>query len=263
MRLPLALLLLPGLLAAQGTRVAGVVRDVDLDTPVPLVELTLVDERERRVAVATSDSLGAFALHAPRRGRYTVAARRVGYEAARTLPFDPTMLGGGALEVMMRRTPALLDTVAVGAAAVPAHLEGFERRRARNLGTFFTREDIARRGDPPLLDLLRASPGVLITGTGRRMQIALSHSPNLRNCQPVLYVDGLRTNRSQDDPDRVSSLLTAISARTVDGTEIYSGVSRVPGEFGSADARCGAIVVWTRQQGGARPPRRVPEDTTG
>ena len=246
----LPLLLAPCALLAQTLPVRGVVRDVATDAPVPLVALALLGDGDRRVASAVSDSLGAFTLVAPRRGRYVVTARRIGYAPERTGSFDAAMLGGGALEVLMRPTPRTLDTVAVAADAVPPHLVGFERRRARNLGTFFTRADIARRGDPPLLELLRSSPGVAVTGSGRQSQITLTHSPNLRNCQPVLYVDGSRTNRSTDPPDRVNSLLQSLGGRTIDAIEIYSGISRLPSEFGSGDARCGAIVVWTRQNGG-------------
>jgi hypothetical protein len=48
----------------------------------------------------------------------------------------------------------------------------------------------------------------------------------------------------------VNSLLQSLGGRTIDAIEIYSGISRLPSEFGGGDARCGAIVVWTRQNGG-------------
>lgn len=246
MRAALALLAFaPTAALAQPVRVNGAVRDALTEAPVPGAEVTLAREDGRRAAAAISDSAGAFTLRASGRGRYSVSVRRIGYEPARTATFDPAMIADGALEVRLQPTVQLLDTV-TASVPVPQHLVAFERRRQRNTGTFFTRDDIARRGDPPLLDLLRAAPGVLITGSGRTVTVSLTHSPNLRNCQPVLFLDGVRTNRSADSPDRVSSLLQSLSARTVDGVEVYSGLSRVPAELGGSEARCGAIAVWTR-----------------
>ncbi len=37
-----------------------------------------------------------------------------------------------------------------------------------------------------------------------------------------------------------------ISLREVAAVEVYKGAASLPGEFAGSDARCGAIVVWTR-----------------
>jgi len=34
--------------------------------------------------------------------------------------------------------------------------------------------------------------------------------------------------------------------REVAGVEIYLGAASLPAEYGGADARCGAIVIWTK-----------------
>ena len=119
------------------------------------------------------------------------------------------------------------------------------------MGTYMTREDIERRKARMVYDLLLGVPGVELRerGGGR---VAMTRGTGSISCQPLIYLDGVRTNRSTDPASMVQSLLKAIPADHLEGVEIYKGRSQLPAEFGSADARCGAVVLWTRHPGGGR-----------
>jgi outer membrane receptor for ferrienterochelin and colicin len=112
-------------------------------------------------------------------------------------------------------------------------LAGFERRRERGFGTYFTREDIEARAPYVLTDLLRTVPGVRVITAGPFGEKAV----RLRgNCRPEIIMDGIRTSIDAD-------LDYVLQPMDVEAVEVYKG-PQMPAQFGSNP--CGAIVVWTR-----------------
>jgi hypothetical protein len=81
--------------------------------------------------------------------------------------------------------------------------------------------------------------GSSVTG---RFDVRMRNAQNMlgQTCPPALWVDGVKWR----DP---SSAYTEIQGIEMEVVEIYNGPSQVPGEFLDSDARCGAIIVWTRR----------------
>src|SRR5687768_12562578 len=184
-----------------------------------------------------SDSAGLFRIFGTAPGAHTLVARRIGFRPetlAVTLPADQ-----GA-EVRIRLDPAALwiAPVVVGARArFTGPLRGFNERRERGIGHFFTAEDIARRNPRVVTDLLRAVPGTRINYVNGQNIITFR---GLR-CSPLVWVDGAPASAAYLDPDM-------FSVTTLAGIEVYPGPATVPGELTwlRGKSACGVIAVWTK-----------------
>src|SRR5687767_545544 len=138
---------LPAQLPTTATaRVRGVI--ADSLAPVRDAEVRLVAPEVNRALVTTSDSAGAFEFRGVAQGSWTLVVRQLGYRI-HTQPVVVRGRGSHIVQVSMTAVAQGLDTVAVvEASLVPARygpssrLEGFYRRRARERGRFFTREEI-------------------------------------------------------------------------------------------------------------------------
>lgn len=165
-----------------------------------------------------------------------------------------------------------LGTVTVKDSAdfIGARLAGFERRRLLKQGsvTFFTGDEIVKRGTIRLSDALRRAHGVQIVdsgdvrlvassrwkkpvgggflvpssvrrGTGSREQ---SSAADLAPCVMQVAIDGhlKEWGFSVDD----------VSVTEVHGIEVYPGAASMPAEFGSIrrDGWCGLVMIWTRSR---------------
>lgn len=136
-----------------------------------------------------------------------------------------------------------LDTVKVSAPIIPAHLRGFEERRARGSGRYFTRAQIDRMHARQVTDILRRVPGF-------QFQPARTDGPSVqtgrtgtRVCPVLYYINGSPFPVGADQ-----SINSFIDSDAVDGIEVYSGTSSIPAQFNSSmyNSRCGVIVIWTR-----------------
>lgn len=111
----------------------------------------------------------------------------------------------------------------------------FERRRLTGRGQYVVREEIERAGYSTIQDAMRGLRGVNIDcGSGSYCAIRMARAP-LR-CGPEYIVD-----------ERVDNMFGPTTAiRDIEGIEVYTGPSDVPGEFAGRNAGCGVIVIWTR-----------------
>ena len=73
------------------------------------------------------------------------------------------------------------------------------------------------------------------------------------NCTTQIFVDGFLVNRRtgygqgyRPEDIRIDDVVTPAS---IEGIEIFRGLSTVPAEFLSPDADCGVIAIWTRRGG--------------
>jgi hypothetical protein len=215
--------------------------------PLAGVEVVVRDADAR----TTTDARGAFAFAALPSGPQVVRLRRVGYEPTEFVielrPGERT-----PVQVALSRRSQRLDTVEVSAPAGEgsARLADFERRRARGVGTFITRDEIERRAPVAVSDLLRRvgsvrivdSLGSLLAVSGRGTKIdrrrpaAGASAP----CVLAMMVDAVRmpagTPLDVVPPDEIAAI------------EVYAGPASVPRELAqsSADAFCGLILIWTR-----------------
>ncbi len=67
-------------------------------------------------------------------------------------------------------------------------------------------------------------------------------------CPAQVFLDGVLANRGGDRAGVVIDDL--VSPLDVEVIEIFKGLSSIPPEFLTREARCGVIAIWTRRSGG-------------
>lgn len=162
-----------------------------------------------------------------------IVALAKGESMSRTIELDSTRVG--------RSSAQALPSVAVVATVKPLpRYADFERRRLTGRGQYVRRDDIVRGGFATLQDAMRGLRGVnLDCGGGMGCSIRMARAP--MRCSPEYVVD--------ERVDNMFGPSTAIG--DIEGIEVYTGPSEVPGEFAGRNAGCGVVVVWTR----SGPPR--------
>jgi Carboxypeptidase regulatory-like domain/TonB-dependent Receptor Plug Domain len=245
------LTLVPGIVGAQrsasGTgRVEGVVRDT-AGRRLRSSAVSIAGERNPRTL---TDDSGSFRIAGIAPGRAQFIARHIG--------FLPETLDVVVLEGQPNRVDFVLRSVAVMTAEVihadSAHtykMAAFNKRRARGIGVFITRDEIEKRQSASVSELLRYVPGVTVSQrmAGEPQPIHMQRSSNPTNeatCTVLLYVDGNPyPNGSVDD----------FPPGSIEGIEVYRSASEIPAEFRTRDSMCGLIALWTRdpEAAGRRP----------
>lgn len=187
-------------------------------------------------------------------GRQTLEVRMVGY-TPQIMPVD--VLAGATLHVSLVLEPLALETVSVTAEGTfSPGMGGFNERRAKGNGRFFTREQIEKMQARQVTDVLRRVPGMQIqtgSGTYGGMQTAQTGrnvgSSGSRTCPVAYYVNGTPFPLSNDVP-----INHYITPEEVVAIEVYSGASQTPAQFNATtvNSRCGVVVIWTRSGGDAR-----------
>jgi hypothetical protein len=221
---------------AFGQILQGKVIDQATGSGVFAVDLQLLDRAGVVRANTVSDSLGWFRFAAPATGSYKVQASRIGYTQANSEYLDVKEGVALQLELRLSTTPVAVDPLKVVGRKTftPSRLMGYFERadwaKKSGFGRIYMRDDIESMNLFDISTLFQMSPGVtsaLLT----------------RPC--TFMLDGLLIER--DVIDRL------VRPEEVEGVEIYSRRSQIPGEFlGKAD-ECLAM-VWSRTDPpGARP----------
>lgn len=232
---PLAAAQPPGSGAADGVvRLSGVVVDAASGDPVAGARIHLLSlAGAAPVDPVDADGAGGFRLPSVDPGTYLLRIVRIGY---RTLTDTLRLVGGGDTRVRASLVPEALDLepmVVTVSSRRPAFLQAFERRRARGMGSFLTREDIEERRPWVTSDLFRMLPGVRVV---RRNDTDGPLLTMRGRCLPQLYIDGIRANQSV-------SLDFSLSPDDIEAVEVYSSAT-APVAFRSNG--CGTILVWSR-----------------
>lgn len=237
---------IPGLLGAQGApsaaadppatyQVTGVITDPARE-PVPDAEVTLVDPIRGRRAV--TDSRGRFDLGRFLAGPLSFRVLRIGYEE-RTIKVE---VGAGghptSVEIVLLPVVVELDSVSVIANAYGRLREFYQRRQERAaFARFLDGEDIRRRGPTNASDLFRTVPGVSI----KNNPAAGGNAIRIRNCQPMVWLDGQRAPGAELDE--------VIRPEEIAAIEFYPSSAGTPAQYLEHGNRlCGLILVWTRSQ---------------
>lgn len=231
--------------AAQGTRGTLMVTVVDSATREPLAGVEVIVRGARRRA--TTDRAGIARLVGLEPGTLTLDLRRVDrmprIVTARLAAGDTTVL-----RVALEATSIALDSLSVEATAAPRSprlREFYERAERSNGGYFVTREQIEKNNLRHFSDLFRGIPNLQIirlSGSGQdlRMNRNLASITDA-DCPPIYYVDGIE-HRILGSPEN------EFDVREIEGIEVYPGAN-APGRYGGSKARCGVIVIWTRERG--------------
>ncbi len=222
--------------AAQTVR--GKVAVINIGDAIPKAAVMLLGESGAAYAVALTDSLGEFTLHADAPGRFFLQVHRLGYNNAVSGTLELTE--GRTIEVRVNLRPDafMLDAVTIlGRAPQSRELRDFVRRRRLKLVRWsFSREEIDQLHAGHVEDIVMQVPGAQIRGglTNRRVTL------NVRACTPQVYVDGFE--------ERGSFFNSAFPVSWIDAIEIFRTASETPAEYRDPNykiAQCGTILIWT------------------
>jgi hypothetical protein len=214
--------------------VTGVITDAARE-PVPDAEVTAVDASARG---AVTDSRGRFNLGRFPAGPLSLHVRRLGYEAR---DIDVKVGAGGqptSVEIVLLAVPAELAGVSVTADTRGRLREYYQRREQRAaFARFLDSEDIRRRGPANASDLFRTVPGVSI----KNNPAAGGNAIRIRNCQPMVWLDGQRAPGAELDE--------VIRPGEIAAIEFYPSSAGTPAQYLERGNRlCGLILVWTKTQ---------------
>jgi hypothetical protein len=228
--------------SAQGILRGRVVADSN-QSPLAGAEVIL-NPSGRSVIVSAS---GTFEIGPLPSGKYRVLARRIGYEPSE---FKVTISKSDTVEVLvrLRNGPQQLEPVAVSAEGpfISPAIRGLLDRRERGIGKFLTPEELRAQEPRALADILRQW-GVAV----RRDRNGVLHAINPRGvtsfqsaeCRMQIYLDGMPLIMKPPADD-----LRNYALQSLDGVELYTGISETPVQFERADASCGVLVLWTRRR---------------
>ena len=216
-----------------------------------------------------TDAEGRFSFAAAPWGQVRLRVRALGHAPLDTL----LLLQSGtsySVRLQLRQFVPQLDTVTVQATMAygkPARyrhtgkFDDFYERRAKQPGSYFTREDIERSGRSKVSDILLMVPGVTFQwraghnkeGTAPHLRVARCVAPKIPlgatpGASPgygwfALYIDG---QRIRGDP---MEILGNLSTSEVETIEVYRGPSQLPLEA-MGDA-CAAMFITTRYTPGS------------
>jgi hypothetical protein len=124
---------------------------------------------------------------------------------------------------------------------------GFDARRTKGQGKFFTRAQLDAASGRPLANLLKIDAGAFIaSGPHGESQLAMQSPASASSpCYAAVVRDGLRLYpfAGANPPD-----LDKIFPEQLAGIELYAQPASVPAELRDA-ATCGALVLWSRDGG--------------
>jgi hypothetical protein len=240
--------------AAQRASIDGAIhgRVLEESTGEPIVDafVRVLDAQRRTLGTAATDEQGRFSFPRLKPGPFAFRVARMGYTEI-TTPYWQVM-GGETLEVTVRLHPttvllAPLEINARSRSESPMLAAFYSRLDRRMGGTFFSREDIERRRPAQLTDLLVDVPGVRLQGGSRISDRIVTFDRSLfrpggGECQVQVYIDGMPARGEV-------SINELASPAGLEGMEVYRGLSTVPPEFLTPEARCGVIALWTRRGG--------------
>lgn len=246
-------LLLPNPALGQ-VRIVGRVIEDQSGLPIGFTDITIRSPGGSTLGRVETDEFGNFEFTVRRGYGVRISAARIGYRENTTplLYFDNHRL----LQVEVRLDPeaillAPLEIVAWSEIIDNAMLEGYWRRVDTGLGFYITREEVEARNPGFVSDLLRDVPGLQLSGgtVGARPSVRMVRASN-RNCATQIFIDGFLANPRGVTGDPLDFRIDdVVSPASVEGIEVYRGLSTVPPEFLNPDAACGVIAVWTRRGG--------------
>ena len=231
---------LPHHASAQDATPAGVVSisvHDSLGRSISGAELTVDGTNVRGV----TDERGEVRFNAVRGGPATVHIRRLGFRpTALDIVVDQRVPVTSI--VTLTSIPQRLATIVVkGGSNYTGRMAGFYQRRDLGIGHFVSRERLEHDNPSQLTDIFRRLPGVQITST-RFIRNAIRFRGNGGSCWPLVWLDGAPLPTAEFDLD-------FLSPQSIEGIEVYSGISQVPPQFMGARGlgSCGVIVVWSRE----------------
>jgi hypothetical protein len=259
LRLPLLLvaaaLMLPVPVLAQNNSVEAMLRgrvvDEVSELGIPGVHVEYLDAANRVRFRVDTDSEGNFLLSKLPTGSFKLRVTRLGFVTTTTPAWK---IGSGevlTVTVRMHHSITLLAPLEVTARvrSQSAVLARFYSRLDMPMGgTMLRREDIESRNATRITEVLETVPGLRVGSApgfnagGRTVSLGAG-SPSGTACVVQIWLDGNLANRGNQN----ISIDELASPGILEGIEVYRGLSTIPPEFLTPDARCGVIALWTRR----------------
>ena len=218
----------------QSGRLMGRVLDASTEAPVVAAAVSV---RGRPLAVDT-DRQGRFVLTGVPAGEHEVEVRRIGYAP---LQHSITVDRGLTTEMEIGLVPTPLEMEPIVATVTRARrleIVGFYERKhwgeLTGLGHFITVDEIDRWRPLTVSGFVSMMVPGMSGLANRRMSTGFSNQP----CPMKQYIDGVLL--------RSGGLDQYIRPFEIGAIEVYKGPASLPAEFTGSDARCGAVLVWTR-----------------
>jgi TonB family protein len=188
-----------------------------------------------------TDDRGELRFTAVRGGPATVRIRRLGFKPTSVDVIIDQRVPATSIVTLSPIAQVLAPIVVKGGTNYTGRMAGFYQRRDLGIGHFVSRERLERDNPAQLTDVFRRLPGVQITST-RTIRNAIRFRGNGGQCWPLVWLDGAPLPTAEFDLD-------FLSPQSVEGIEVYSGVSQIPPQFMGARGlgSCGVIVVWSRE----------------
>ncbi len=251
----------------RSSRLAGTVTAAADGSPVRGVEVELLG-----TPFATETDLdGGFSFEGLPPGRPRLIIKGVGWEPLRR---EISLPDGGVLELpgpalALNRPATELAPITVEATASLSPLAEFNDRRSKGTGSFITREEFEKQGNPlEATDVLRRMQGIRIEpsrdpeqkwiismrrGGPRGFGFAAGGDGSLdgSSCPPLFFLD-----RQFIGNAKTINVDNVIALTEVAAVEAHSSVASLPMEFNRRGSQCGVIAFWTRKA----QPRTIPAE---
>ena len=226
-----------GTAQAQGTILHATVADARTGVYILDAEVTIDPVGLKGI----TDYFGDARFPGLRKGRYTVHARRIGFEPLAT---DVQLSGRDSLEVTLLMAPITFELapVTVDATFPSPFLKEFEERRRQGKGQYITDSVIRASLGIPLEDILasRLQGVTVLRGPAGDFVPISARGPNSLKglCYISVYWNGVRiTNPNLHTVEMPTAF--------IGGIEFYNP-GTIPAQYQDLGSGCGVLLLWPR-----------------
>jgi hypothetical protein len=199
---------------------------------------------------ARSDFKGVFRMSGLPAGTRTVEVRMLSYQPKRYI-VNLSSRRDAHLAAVLDQRAQVLDPVIV-LASDKSVIPGFDARKARSNGYFYTKKDMESSADQSMTAFFRRVPGIQVLLVNGQNQVVVSRSLSSQCGQVQWYVDGVAYDPQNDNMDDM------FRPYEIEGIEVYESADDVPIQYQGNHSQCGTILIWTTRahpkQKGAPPP---------
>ncbi|HUP90232.1 MAG TPA: TonB-dependent receptor [Longimicrobiales bacterium] len=226
---------------------------INVDAPLMLVRGTIVDDQTNQpitnvslrigntALASVTDNTGTFMFASVPVGDYKLRVEHISYALYETA----LSINSHDLNAAIRLAPSAIPLQPIIVTAFSRRLDntGFYERQKRGVGKFLSRNELESYNGQFGSDLLRSVPSLRQIPSTQRRNSPRNYTPGRGNCRFRFLLDGSRTM-----PDFE---MDNVPPYTIEGIEIYNGLSEVPAIFrqvidAGGGATCGVIAIWTR-----------------